>query len=98
MPTENVDIFISLFIYVFIKKEALAQVLSCEFFEISKNTFFHRTPLVAASATSQKRIKLLEIIILCENVEKTIIKNKPADLWSNRIPLFHSLIGVEEFL
>ena len=27
-----------------IKKEALALVLSCEFFEISKNTFFHRTP------------------------------------------------------
>ena len=25
----------------FIKKEALAQVFSCEFCEISKNTFFH---------------------------------------------------------
>ena len=33
----------------FIKKETLAQVLSCEFCEISKNTFFDRTPLVAAS-------------------------------------------------
>ena len=33
----------------FIKKEALAQVFSSEFCEISKNTFFHRTPLVAAS-------------------------------------------------
>ena len=33
----------------FIKKETLAQVLSCEFFEISKNTFCHRTPPVAAS-------------------------------------------------
>ena len=32
-----------------IKKEILAQVFSCEFCEISKNTFFHRTPLVAAS-------------------------------------------------
>ena len=73
-------------------------MFSCEFFEISKNTFFHRRPLVAASVTSQKRIKLLEIIILCENVEKTIIKNKPANLWNNRIPLFHSLIGMEEFL
>ena len=31
----------------FIKKEALAQVFSCEFCEIFKNTFFHRTPLVA---------------------------------------------------
>ena len=33
-----------------IKKEALAQLFSCEFCKISKNTFFHRTPLVAASA------------------------------------------------
>ena len=33
----------------FIEKETLAQVFSCEFCEISKNTFFHRTPLVAAS-------------------------------------------------
>ena len=34
----------------FIKKETLAQVFSREFSEISKNTFFYRTPLVAASA------------------------------------------------
>ena len=33
-----------------IKKETLAQVFSCEFYDISKNTFFHGTPLVAASA------------------------------------------------
>ena len=33
----------------FIKKEALAQVFSCEFCEISKNAFSYRTPLVAAS-------------------------------------------------
>ena len=31
------------------KKETLAQVFSCEFYEISKNTFFYRTPPVAAS-------------------------------------------------
>ena len=30
------------------KKETLAQMLSYEFCEISKNTSFHRTPLVAA--------------------------------------------------
>ena len=35
----------------FIKKETLAQVPSCEFCEISKDTFSNRTPLVAASAT-----------------------------------------------
>ena len=36
----------------FIKKETLAQAFSCEFCEISKNTFFHRTPLVAASVNA----------------------------------------------
>ena len=35
--------------YNFIKKETLTQVFSCEFYEISKNTFSYRTPLVAAS-------------------------------------------------
>ena len=33
----------------FIKKETLAQVFSCEFCEISKNTFSYRTPPVATS-------------------------------------------------
>ena len=37
---------------IFIKKETLAQVFSCEFCEISKNTFFYRSPLVAASVLS----------------------------------------------
>ena len=32
----------------FIKKEALAQVFSCEFCETSRNTFSYRTPLVVA--------------------------------------------------
>ena len=32
----------------FIKKETLAQVFSCEFYEISKKTFLHRPPLVTA--------------------------------------------------
>ena len=34
------------------KNEALAQVFSCKFWEISKNTFSYRTPLVAAFVTS----------------------------------------------
>ena len=38
----------------FIKKETLAQVFSYEFCEISKNTFYYRTPLVAASINQQK--------------------------------------------
>ena len=36
----------------FIKKETLAKVFICEFCEISKNTFFPRTPVVVASAPS----------------------------------------------
>ena len=32
-----------------LKKETLAQVFSCEFCKISTNTFFYRTPPVAAS-------------------------------------------------
>ena len=33
----------------FIKKETLAQVFSCEFCEVSKNTFSYRMSLMAAS-------------------------------------------------
>ena len=36
----------------FIKRETQAQVFSCEFCEISKNVFFYRIPLVAASVRS----------------------------------------------
>ena len=32
------------------KNASLSQMLSCEFCEISKNTYFYRTPPVAASA------------------------------------------------
>ena len=41
----------------FIKKETLAQVFSCQFCEISKNSFFYRTPLMAASGIT---LKILE--------------------------------------
>ena len=33
----------------FIKKETLAQVFSCEFYEISKNPYSYKTPPAAAS-------------------------------------------------
>ena len=33
-----------------LKRETLSQVFSCEFCGIPKNTFFHRTPLMAAFA------------------------------------------------
>ena len=37
----------------FIKKETLAQVFSCGFCKISKNTFSYRTPLMATSVFRQ---------------------------------------------
>ena len=41
----------------------LVQVLSCEFWEFSKNTFFHRTPPVAASVALRYSHMLLCLII-----------------------------------
>ena len=38
--------------------KTLAQVFSCEFCEIFKNTIFYRTPLVATSGNSQSNIPL----------------------------------------
>ena len=46
----------------FIKKNTLAQVFSCEFCEISNNTFFDRTPLVAAS---ENIAFLLKVMLKC---------------------------------
>ena len=46
----------------FIKKEILAQVLSCEFCEISENNFSYRIPPVAASGTFQKTFLIENLI------------------------------------
>ena len=42
--------------------KTLAQVFSCEFCEISKNTFSYRTPLVAASVLSILTLKQMNIL------------------------------------
>ena len=41
----------------FIKKETLAYVVSCEFCQISKNTFSYRTPPVATSQSVKISVK-----------------------------------------
>ena len=58
----------------FIKKETLAQVLSCEFCEISKNTFSYRTPPVTASALAN--ISICDCNCFLQNVcdLKTIVR------------------------
>ena len=43
-----------------LKKETLVQVFSCEFCEISKNTFSYRTPPVAASETTVNEYSRLQ--------------------------------------
>ena len=48
----------------FIKKEALAQVFSCKFCEISKNTFSYRTPPVAASVNTAHVMKIVIKMII----------------------------------
>ena len=58
-------------------KETLVQVFSCEFFEIFKNTFPYRTPLVAASVITRKRsfISALSVCITVPNHPKFLITN-----------------------
>ena len=48
----GVSFLIKLEVCNFIKKETVAQVFSCEFCEVSKKTFFYRTPPVDASVIS----------------------------------------------
>ena len=44
-------------------KETLAQVFSCEFCKISKNTFSYRTPPVAASGCMLITSALLAVVL-----------------------------------
>ena len=48
----------------FIKIETLAQVFSCEFCKISKNTFSYRTPQMAASVLFLKVVSKTTFIYL----------------------------------
>ena len=52
-------LWVSFLIKLLDKKETLAQVFSCEFCEISKNTFFNKTPLVVASADHMNQRKII---------------------------------------
>ena len=51
----------------FIKKETVTQMFSRIFCEIFKNTYFYRTPLVAASVVSPVNLNSLQVII-CVNL------------------------------
>ena len=61
----------------FIKKAILAQVFSCEFCEISKNTFFYRTPPVSASVIVYFIVtKRLNVIITISYMNKFDFKTE----------------------
>ena len=47
--------------------ETLAQVFSCKFCEISKNTFYYRTPPVDASGENKNKQKTKLTIVLPEH-------------------------------
>ena len=75
----------------FIKKETLAQVFSCEFREISKNTFFYRTPrgdcfracfraVTAESSVSQSKVFRMQSLWYSSR-SKVVIKLNLFLLW-----------------
>ena len=59
------DLCQSLFFNNFIKKETQAQVFLCEFYEFFRNTYFYRTPLVAASDFSKWYLFRMENLYRC---------------------------------
>ena len=71
-----------------LKKETLPQVFSCEFWEISKNNFFHRTPPVAASMCTPSVILDLCFILVASN---TVI-------WASLFGAQRFRLEVEDFI
>ena len=57
----------------FSKKETLVQVFSCEFCEISKNIFYYRTPLVAASVLRIFKANFLFKTVLSTSVIQNLL-------------------------
>ena len=65
----------------FIKKEKLAQVFSCEFCEISKNTFFVEHLRETASKVSQNRRQPLKVFCKKKAFLK-ILQNPQENAWA----------------
>ena len=67
------------------KKETLAQVLSCEFCEISKDTLLYRTPPVAASSLA--RFTWCFLVHICSLYNWKQIEKKVAKSFYNSLNL-----------
>ena len=83
----------------FIKRETLAQVLSCELWEICKNIFFYRTPPVAVSVRTRyfnftKQIK--DFFFFC-NVSSNYSNEKKIVSEQQIIKTFEKLPMIDEF-
>ena len=77
----------------FIKKETLAQVFSCEFCEISKNTFSYRTHPVAASEGRPAKCKCRDLIHLTPYIKQDQIIEESKGFTNNGIkPIFVSVL------
>ena len=86
-PQENACARVSFLIKLqgnFIKKETLAQVFSCEFFEISKNTFFIEHLWVTVSRSTLLKEKfflnkqdnpIAAIVTFCNNCQISLDEN-----------------------
>ena len=61
----------------FIKIETLAQVFSCEFWEISKNTFFTEYAWAAAFLVFEKVTQLVARALMVIRRKKKLVKVKP---------------------
>ena len=81
----------------FIKKETLAQVFSCEFCEISKNTFFteHLRMTASASVLTTKSVFLFVYLVKfdCNNKRHFLTTNNP---YNSTFPSFNIFIFTEE--
>ena len=66
------------------KKDTLAKVFAREFCEISKNTFYCRTLLMAASEKRSVKNKGLNIIILQCPDEKSVVENADCQKFSDK--------------
>ena len=69
----------------FIKKATLAQVFSCEFCEIYQNTFYYRTPLVAASGVVINFALLEPFSNKLVGLFNRILMVAPSDFWLQQI-------------
>ena len=77
-----------------VTKETLAQVFSCEFWEISKNNFSYKTPLLAASGHSKYFTKAYSVYQLF--LHFSVLNFQPSSRIAFMLQTTFSLLEVQE--